>query len=280
MRARGFATGRRTLSVALYAATLCVAAPAAAQAPDVSDGLARRHFDSGVAYLEESDLENALRAFQKAYDLSKRSTILLNIATVQERRGDLVAAIKALDTYLTAEPHGEHAATTRLRIQNLQKRLDAAEAEEQAASAAQPSPSAPAAPPPAPTAVAPAPAALVPSPPPAPAERSSGPSVAVYALLGIGGAGTLTAIVTGVMASSEYDKAKDGCSPYCTRSQVSTSKTLALISTVATGVAVVGGGLGLTLLLTGSSSEAAAARTEVRVAVDGVGPAASVRHRF
>lgn len=281
MLARGFAAGRQALSVALYAATLCVAAPAAAQGGP-SDDLARRHFDSGVAYLEESDLENALKAFQKAYDLSKRPTILLNIATVQERRGDLDAAIRALDGYLTAEPQGEHAATTRLRIQNLQKRLDAAEADEQASPPAAPPP---AAPPPAnaaPPATAPSPApAAVPPPAPAPATaHDDGAPVAVYALLGLGGAGALTAIVTGVMASSEYNKAKRECSPHCTRSEVSTTKTLALVSTVATGAAIVGGGLGLTLLFTSSSSEATAPRTEVRVGVDGAGPGASVRYRF
>jgi tetratricopeptide (TPR) repeat protein len=280
MLALGFPAGRRALSAALYVATLCVAVPAAAQGGPASDDLARRHFDSGVAYLEESDLENALKAFQKAYDLSKRATILLNIATVQERRGDLGAAIKALDGYMNAEPQGEHAATTRLRIQNLQKRLDAAAAEEE-----QPPPDA--APPPpgtaAPaTAPAPAPGATPPAPPPAPAPATAGGDapIGVYALLGIGGAGTLTAIITGVMANSEYNKAERECSPYCTRSEIKTSKTLALVSTVATGVAIVGGGLGLTLLFTSSSSEASAPRTDVRVAVDRAGPGASVRYRF
>src|SRR3954468_7689542 len=45
---------------------------ATVHAQSTADDLARRHFDSGVAYLEESDYDNALKAFQKAYDLSKR----------------------------------------------------------------------------------------------------------------------------------------------------------------------------------------------------------------
>jgi hypothetical protein len=279
--ALGFPAGRRALSAALYAATLCVALPAAAQGGSgASDDLARRHFDSGVAYLEESDLENALKAFQKAYDLSKRPTILLNVATVQERRGDLGAAIAALDGYLSAEPHGEHAATTRLRIQNLQKRLDAAEMEGQTTGAPPPpAPPAPgvAAPPPPPPAPAPAP-----PPPTAPATTrdDDGVSVAVYPLLGIGGAGTLTAVITGILASSEYRRAERDCSPYCTRSDVKTGKTLALVSTVATGAAILGGGLGLTLLFTSSSGEASSPRTELRAGVDEAGPGVSLRHRF
>src|SRR5438045_6655545 len=55
---------------------------AAGQAQSTSDDLARRHFESGAAYLEESDYDNALKAFEKAYELSKRPEILLNIATV------------------------------------------------------------------------------------------------------------------------------------------------------------------------------------------------------
>jgi hypothetical protein len=277
MLARGFAAGRKTLSAALYAAALGVAAPAMAQGTAASDDLARRHFESGVAYLEESDLENAMKAFQKAYDLSLRPTILLNIATVQERRGDLAAAIKALDGYLSAEPHGEHAATTRLRIQNLQKRLDAQEADASPAPAPPPPPPATANPPTAPP--APIPAA---PPPPAPVHVAADESapIAVYALLGLGGAATLTAIVTGVLANGEHARAERECSPHCTRSEISTGKTLALVSTIATGAAIVSGGLGLTLLFTSSSSGAAAPRTEVRVGVGDAGPRASVHYRF
>jgi tetratricopeptide (TPR) repeat protein len=279
MPALGLATGRKVLAAALYASTLCATLPAAAQGdPPASDDLARRHFDSGVAYLEESDLENAMKAFQKAYDLSRRPAILLNIATVQERRGDLGAAIRALEGYLQAEPNGDYAATTRLRVQNLQKRLDAAEQEAVTSSAAPPAPArtppAAAAPPAPPVTPSPAPAA------PAPSPRDDGAPVAVYALLGIGGAATLTAVITGVMAKSEYEKAKRECAPHCTRSEVSTSKALALVSTIATGAAIIGGGLGLTILFTSSSGDASAPRTELRVGTDGAGPRASVGYRF
>src|SRR5215203_4802990 len=75
---------------------------ATGHAQSTSDDLARRHFDSGVAYLEESDYDNALKAFQKAYDLSKRPEILLNVATVHERQSDLSSAVAALKAYLEA----------------------------------------------------------------------------------------------------------------------------------------------------------------------------------
>src|SRR5438128_11544150 len=94
-----------------------------AHAQSTSDELARRHFDSGVAYLEESDYDNALKAFEKSYELSKRPEILLNIATVHERQSDLPGAITALKSYLEVAPQGEHVDTVKLRIQNLEKRV-------------------------------------------------------------------------------------------------------------------------------------------------------------
>src|SRR4051812_23650758 len=114
-------------------------------AQSTSDDLARRHFESGVAYLEESDYDNSLKAFEKAYELSKRPEILLNIATVHERKSDLPGAITALKSYLSAAPQGEHAETVKLRIQNLEKRV-----QEQSASAAPPAGADTAPPPPPP----------------------------------------------------------------------------------------------------------------------------------
>lgn len=248
--------GRR-LSACLCA--LVLATPSAAWAQGTPDELARRHFDSGAAYLEESDYDNALKAFEKAYELSKRPEILLNIATVLERKGDLRGAVSALERYLEAAPSGEHAETVKLRIQNLQKRID-----EQAASEPAPAPApepAPAqAPAPAP-AVAPAPS---PSPPPAPEPRPNRlPAVIAF---GIGGLAAGGAVVTGVLASSEYDDAEKSCSPRCSDAQVRDGKTLALTSTILTGVAAVGVGVGLTLWLTSSpSAESGAGTPRLRV---------------
>src|SRR5690242_2248315 len=58
-------------------------------AQSTADDLAKSHFQSGAAYFEEGDYDNALKAFQKAYELSKRPEILLNIASVRERQSDL-----------------------------------------------------------------------------------------------------------------------------------------------------------------------------------------------
>ena len=126
---------RRFPAALLCVGLLSLAAPASAQSS--ADDLARRHFESGVAYLEESDYENALRAFEKSYELSRRPEILLNIAVVHERLGTLSDAIAALRQYLAEAPEGEHVETVRRRIENLEKRLPTQSAAEPAAETAE-----------------------------------------------------------------------------------------------------------------------------------------------
>lgn len=210
--------------------------------------MARRHFESGAAYLEESDYDNALKAFEKAYELSKRPEILLNVATVHERRGDLPAAVAALQGYLQAAPDGEHAETAKLRIQNLDKRI---QEQQKPAEASAPLAQPPLAPPPKATA---APVAAT-SPTPA-APKSEPNRWPAYIALGTGGALAGGSLLTGLLAQSKYDSAKHSCSPNCSDAQLSSSRTLAVTSTVLSGAAVIGVGLGVALLLTtGSDSE-------------------------
>ncbi|MGC4093666.1 MAG: tetratricopeptide repeat protein [Polyangiaceae bacterium] len=255
---------RLKLSVVALALSACLVPSLGLAQTDNADELARRHFESGAAYLEESDYENALRAFQKAYDLSKRPEILLNIATVQERRGDIDGAIGALNSYLAAAPNGEHAETVRLRIQNLEKRRPATQ---------EPAPT----PAPAPLAV-PTPA---PTPPP-PAPQAAAPNrVPAFITLGVGAAAGVGALVTGLIAKGKYDDLKDSCSPACTDSQVSGSRSLALTSTILTGVAVVGVGVGVTLFVLSKPSESTARAQSLHLAVlpsaDGASARASWR---
>jgi hypothetical protein len=234
--------GRRMVSALSCLALLGVHATALAQS--TSDDLARRHFESGAAYLEESDYDNALQAFQKAYDLSKRPEILLNIATVHERKAELQPAVDALQQFLSVAPPGdEHIDAVKLRIQNLQKRI----ADEQAK--AGPAPAVGTSPPAtAPIAPAPTPTPVTAAPPePAPSHRSRLPA---FIALGIGGLAAGGAVITGIVANSDYNDSKSSCSPACTDSQLSPGRTMALTSTILTGVAVIGVGVGVTLLLT------------------------------
>jgi tetratricopeptide (TPR) repeat protein len=96
-------------------AALCVASvliSPVAQAQE-KDELARRHFESGAAYFAEAEYEDALKAFRKAYELSNRPEILLNIAVVDERMGRLNEAVEALNEYLLKNPDRDRSAASR-----------------------------------------------------------------------------------------------------------------------------------------------------------------------
>jgi tetratricopeptide (TPR) repeat protein len=226
-----------------------------AHAQTTSDDMARRHFDSGVAYLEESDYDNALKAFQKAYELSKRPEVLLNIATVHERQSDLPAAVASLKAYLAAAPQGQHVETVKLRIQNLEKRIQ----EQEAAKPAAPAP-APAAPPP------PAAQPPVAQPEPPPAQESPRPAsssrLPAFISLGVGGVMAGGALVTGLIASAKYQDAKDSCGHRCSDDQLSSSRGFAITSTVLTGAAVLGIGLGVGLLFATDGESDGVARSK------------------
>ena len=228
---------RRVIGAAL-AAFVAAASPTAC-AQSSSDELARRHFESGVAYLEEADYSSAITAFQKAYDLSKRPEILLNLATVHERNADPESAVTALRAYLEAAPEGEHVTTVKLRLQNLEKRLKERSEPE------------PAPPPPAPAETAPKQTRPVSSPPTKP-----GPNrLPAFISLGVGGLMAGGALATGLVAKVKYDEAENTCGHACRDGQLSSSRAFALTSTVLTGAAALGVGLGVVLLLTTPEGE-------------------------
>ncbi len=234
------------------------------------DELARRHFESGAAYFAEAEYEDALKAFIKAYELSNRPQILLNIAVVQERLGNLQGAVDSLDEYLTKNPEDPEVETIRLRRENLQRRLD-----EQLKQEPAPAPS-PAVPAPEPPRSEPAsPATPPPAPPPEPNRVPAYVSLSVGALAGVGAA------LTGIGANSEYRSLEDECSGHCSSEQTNTGKTLALTSTILTGVSVLGLGAGIVLWVTADPAEderATSAKLDVNVGSSGA--FASARWRF
>jgi hypothetical protein len=88
-----------------------------------------------------------------------------------------------------------------------------------------------------------------------------------------------------VLAQGEYDDANDRCAPNCTDDDLANGKTLALTSTILTGLAVVGVGLGAVLWFTGDSGEAPPAsaqrrRFDLRVGAGSDGARAQAIWRF
>jgi tetratricopeptide (TPR) repeat protein len=237
------------------------AAPAAA-GPDED---ARKHFDAGESYFKTSDYEGSLREFRTAYALSKRPLILLNLANVYERMSKLPEAVEMLKQYLDEDKNTKERATIELRIQNLQKRIDEAARSATEAGGSQPQSPAPSAAPPAPAPAASASAAPPPNRLPA------------YISLGVGGAAAIGAIVTGIVANGKYNDADAGCAKTpqgCSDSEVAPIKSMALASTILTGVAVLGVGAGAYFLLTAKPKSTQAASALVPAVSAGVLPRA------
>ena len=134
----------------------------------------------------------------------------------------------------------------------------------------------------APPAQAPAPAVASAPPLPAVASAPAAPSrTPVFVALGVGAIATGSAVLTGIFANSEYQSAKSDCSPRCSDGDLSAGRTLAVASTIFTGIAIVGVGLGVTLLLLEErSEEPGAASFALGVTPDFGGARASAAWRF
>lgn len=212
------------------------------------DERAQRHWGSGMAYLEENNYDKALEAFQKAYELSGRPRILVAIAVAHERRGDLAAAIAALDEYLRLAPTATNAEEiSKLRAdldrkhqQQLREMRDAKRQEQTQ--------------PPASDRAASAPGTVghagpVESPPVE--AHHSNRSALKWSALGVGVAAGVAATVSGLLAAQEYDELKAGCgsTQSCIPRETQTGSTMAWVSTALTGVAALGLGVGIWLVL-------------------------------
>jgi hypothetical protein len=88
----------------------------------------------------------------------------------------------------------------------------------------------------------------------------------------VGGAAAIAAVITGIVAEGKYKDAENSCKAKgCPDSTVNSIKSMAIVSDVFTGVAVVGVGVGAVLFFTAKPSDEAAARS-APVLRAGVGP--------
>jgi Tetratricopeptide repeat len=262
-------------------AALCVASvliSPVAQAQE-KDELARRHFESGAAYFAEAEYEDALKAFRKAYELSNRPEILLNIAVVDERMGRLNEAVEALNEYLLKNPDAPEIETVRLRRDNLAKR---AETEPQAQTAAEKSRAGEK------SKGADASAGEPGSQPNAAedTEPKSPNHVPAYVALSLGALTGIGAAITGLGAQAEFHDLEDRCATRkCDADDTSSGRAMALSSTVLTGVSIVSVGVGVWLWFANSppANETVATDSgapEVNVRIGAQAGFAQARWRF
>src|SRR2546430_1452293 len=104
--------------------------PRAAPAPGDNEA-AKAHFLAGSAYYEQANYADAVKEFNEAYRLSKRTDLLYNIAVCYERLDDYDNAIATLQKYLTDRPDAKDRVTIESRIANMTKQRDARRANPQ-----------------------------------------------------------------------------------------------------------------------------------------------------
>lgn len=222
---KGASSLKFMLSGCMCAFMLAGAGPSAAQ---TSDEDARRHFEAGASYFETSEYENALREFERSYQLSdpsKRAAILRNIAAVYERMSNLEKTVETLRRYLEEDPNTPDRTVVELRIKNLEEMIANRPVES-------------------------APVGDVVEPAPVRPPKEEPDYTPAYVAWGVGGVATLGAVVTGVIAKKRYDDRKDGCGSTplgCSDDEVSGVKSMAWVSTALTGAALVGAGVGTVL---------------------------------
>ena len=115
----------------LCLASALVGAPSLARAEDPNEARAKELFENGARLYEEGQYDNAVMAWQAAYQLSPRPLLLFNMANAYERLGRYQEAYDYLNRYRALAPTEERETLER-RISNIEKRI--AEVRERAAS--------------------------------------------------------------------------------------------------------------------------------------------------
>jgi tetratricopeptide (TPR) repeat protein len=252
----------RALGLAVLVLLGLVRSSTAWAAPTGNDAHARELFQQGDAAYAKGRYEQALFAFQEAYDLSGRPQLLYNISNALERLGRYSEAIAALEKYV-ASGKVKDKEVVEERLANLKKRVEQqkkvepkekdkekdkdkdeeekrkAEAEKQKAASEPPKEEPPK------------------GPSPVIGPEKPLPIVPIV-LLGTGGAALVAAGVFGVLTLSARSDLETGCKDgppgkLCTgetSSALDRDYTFGLLTDIAAVSGVVLGGVGLYLLLT------------------------------
>src|SRR4051794_596908 len=86
---------------------------------------AKSSFEAGRSSLEWGRFEDALRFFERAYDLSGRSEMLYNIGTVLDRLRRDADAARYFERYLDVQPDARNRPAVEARLEVLRVRLAA-----------------------------------------------------------------------------------------------------------------------------------------------------------
>jgi hypothetical protein len=177
-----FQSSHNRATEAVLFATLVLLAASPARGNDSATEQARQHYEIGTRQYDLGHWDDAIREFEKAYELRPDPNFLYNMAQAYRRKGDPKRALDLYRNYLIKTPKSPLRPEIEERIKSLQKQID------DAASAAPVQPALePTVPPPAPSpALLPGPADVSPpaetpamsSPPAEPALHPAAPPAA------------------------------------------------------------------------------------------------------
>jgi len=224
-----------------------------ALAKPADDAAARHHFESGRAYFERAEYDDAVREYEKSYALSLRPKLLVNISRAHESAGRPKEAADALERWLTVSPADDPMRTdmerrhVRLRAQAAKLTNTNAPTENPSNEAAEPALASGAATP----------------------ERAA---LAPWLLIGGGGAALASGLVVGLLGRSDIsdvEDAKQDTRFSSVQDQVDAGPRKVMIGSVLAGVGTIAAAAGVVWLLLGDD-DAGESNTQVGLSSDGV----------
>ncbi len=121
---------RAVLVAALMAASSLGLERAAHGAPSAeTKAEAKRHFEQGKRFQDLGKLDDAIRAYQAAYDLVPLPQLLFNLGQAYRLKGDMRKALDAYEKFLVATPEGPGRDEARRNIKMVKLRIEVEEAE-------------------------------------------------------------------------------------------------------------------------------------------------------
>ena len=261
--------GRRTvgplsLALCLLAGPLASDAKAQDGSDAVEDNRAKELFQNGSLLYEEGQYEEAVLAWEKAYELSARPLLLFNIANAYERIGAWQDALDALNRYRAFAP-GEERETLERRIFNLNRRLDNKLQQDQSAAATGPAPK--------PETAEESNPELEVLPPSARTLRRPGPDPGPFVLLGLGAAAAGTGGVLGALAQTAREQVAASCAlagdkllcPQSSSSLIQQDKTYSLSSDILVAAGSAAAGIGIVLAIVDGATRARNKAASLRI---------------
>jgi hypothetical protein len=244
-----------------------------------TDTEARRLFKEGDKQYAEGDYEGAVRAFEKAYQLSKQPALKYNLANAYERLARYEEALDALKGY---EPHAppDQRDVIKRRIGKLRERVEQQNAERAKSTTSEqpPAESGQAAPPP---------PHEQPAAPGASLSTESPPPVLGYVLIGVGALGIGAGTFFGIRALGSKSDAEELCvenagalrCPESASDSLSSNTRSAVIADVSIGVGLVAAAVGTYLVIKSKSAESATS-AQLRAAAGPRGGSLSLQGTF